>query len=173
MSPFLAPPPSINQPVVIYNDGGGLVDRYIAQAHQYNIEGRRVEIRGSCRSACLLALSVKNVCVGQAAQVKAHHAYEKSSGITRPDVTETMLVELPLNIRRRLDGKIQENYTAAATLEYSDLRKLNIPDCDKTTVATDTPKQKTIRNADTKIRLLNPLSGLVNILSGVKNMAGR
>ena len=93
MSPFLYPPPDIKQPVVIYNDGGGLVTKYFEQAYRYKMEGRRVEIRGSCRSACILALSVPNVCVSPAAEVKAHNAYEKYTGVRRPDVTEEMLAE--------------------------------------------------------------------------------
>ena len=100
MSPFLYPPPDIKQPVVIYNDGGGLVTKYFEQAYRYKMEGRRVEIRGSCRSACILALSVPNVCVSPAAEVKAHNAYEKYTGVRRPDVTEEMLAELPNNIRQ-------------------------------------------------------------------------
>lgn len=126
---FLYPPPDVRQPVVIYEDGGGLVDKYIAQAHQYALENRRVEIKGSCRSACTLALSVPSVCVAPGAVVKMHQAYEIYSGRERPDITNKMLNELPVNIRQRLEGHISRDYTAEATLTYDDLRHLGIPDC--------------------------------------------
>jgi hypothetical protein len=62
-------------PVAIIEDGGGYVTEYQRKAQQYTFEGRRVEIRGSCRSACVLALSVPDVCVAPGAVVRAHHAY--------------------------------------------------------------------------------------------------
>ena len=59
MGDFTAPPPN-NAPVAIYEDGGGLVKKYQEMAFQYKLEGRKVKILGSCRSACVLALSVPN-----------------------------------------------------------------------------------------------------------------
>lgn len=159
-SPFLYPPPDIKQPVVIREDGGGLVNKYIEQAHAYRFQGRRVEIRGSCRSACLLALSVPNVCVGQEAVVKAHHAYEADTGVSRPDITNKMLWELPENIRARLDGKISDTYTAQSILRYSDLRKLNIPDCDGDSQikASDNKKPRKIT-----YKIATPIDGLLGL----------
>ncbi len=164
MSPFLYPPPN-NAPVIIYEDGGGLVDKYIEQAHRYATEGRRVEIRGSCRSACILALSVPNVCVTNSAQVKAHHAYEKESGVVRTDITNTMLAELPRNIRERLSGKIQKNYTQEATLNYSELRELKIPDC---TSLKPTAKAQVPSSPNIKIKLVSPIEGILRIFAGEK-----
>lgn len=135
MSPFLYPPTDIRQPVVIYEDGGGLVDSYIEQAHRYRSENRQVEIRGSCRSACLMALSVPNVCVGPEGVVQAHHAFEQYSKRTRADITDRMLAELPAPIQNRLAGKIQVHYSKDATLTYSDLRQLGVPACSNKNVA--------------------------------------
>lgn len=130
-SPFLYPPPDIKQPVIIREDGGGEVRDYEWALYQYNQEQRRVEIRGSCRSACLMALGVKNVCVAPGAIVKAHHAYEKKSGIIREDVTNKMLSYLPSKIRNRLDGKIRVNYTPDSTLDYNQLVSLGVKSCEK------------------------------------------
>lgn len=161
MSQFLYTPPN-NAPVVIYADGGGLVNNYFDKAHQYTLEGRRVEIRGSCRSACLLALSVKNVCVGPGAVVKAHHAYEQTTGAVRSDYTDRMLSELPRAVKDRLAGKIQKNYNPAATLDYSELRALGIPACGKpSTVATDRPKEM-------KVKLMHPFGGVLKWLGWEK-----
>ena len=159
MSPFLYPPPD-NAPIVIYEDGGGLVDDYIRQAHIYSSEGRRIEIRGSCRSACLLALSVPGVCVTPSAQVKAHHAYEKYSGVVREDITNKMLAELPRNIRDRLEGRIQKTYNQGATLDYKELIDLNVADCkDKKQSAPVRPM---------KIKIANPLARIFQIFTGDK-----
>lgn len=162
MSPFLYPPPDVKQPVAIYNDGGGLVDAYIAQARKYRLEKRRVEIRGSCRSACIMALSVPTVCVAPGAVVKAHNAYEQSTGTIRPDVTDMMLSELPYRIRVRLDGKIKTFYSTEATLDYDDLRSLGINDCNSKTVKT-VAKDK---EEPLKIKIMNPFGGLFKFFSG-------
>jgi hypothetical protein len=139
MSPFLYPPPSIVQPVVIKEDGGGIVTDYIKAAYDYKTQNRRVEIRGSCRSACTLALSVPNVCVGPGAVVRWHHAYEPSSGVIRYDISEMMLERLPFRIRSRIQGHIQVNYNPDATLTYRQLVELGVKDCDDTQVATSKP----------------------------------
>jgi len=129
MGAFLNPPPP-PAIVIVEKDGGGLVADYEAAVSRYNAENRRVEIRGSCRSACSLALGVKNVCVGKGAVVKWHQAYEKYTGAPRPDITERMLGYLPWRVRNQVRGKIQERYSPGATLTQEQLIALGIPDCD-------------------------------------------
>lgn len=128
MTGFLDAPP-MPAPIVITEDKGGIVDQYSWAAARYKLQNRRVEIRGSCRSACLLALSVPKVCVTDRSVVKAHHAYEKATGVIRYDITKQMLDALPPRIRRALDGKIEKEYSAQATLGYAELRLLGVPDC--------------------------------------------
>lgn len=128
MQDFIHTPPG-NSPVAIYEDGGGLVELYQTKAIQYSMENRRVEIRGSCRSACILALSVPTVCATPGAVVKAHYAYEKDTKKVRLDVTNDMLNTLPRNISTVIEKNIQKNYTEGATLNYSELRELGVPAC--------------------------------------------
>lgn len=135
---FTTPPPNM-EPVAIYNDGGGLVEQYRLAAYQYRMEGRQVKILGSCRSACVLALSVPKVCVGPGAVVKAHHAYEKHTGVVRVDITESMMRELPEVISRKIQPHINRQYNDGATLTYRELLTLGIPDCGKVQYA-DRPK---------------------------------
>jgi hypothetical protein len=130
MSAFLSPPPDVKQPVVIVNDGGGLVDQYERAAWRYRLEKRRVEIRGSCRSACTLALSVPNVCVGKNAVVKWHHAYNVDTHEPRYVITRSMLAQLPLRVWYQIYDKITINYNPDATLGYSQLVALGVADCD-------------------------------------------
>jgi len=135
MGQFLYPPPDIRQPVVIVSDGGGLVDQYERAAWRYRLEKRRVEIRGSCRSACTLALSVPNVCVGKNAVVKWHHAYSVDDHTPRYDVTNAMLSQLPIRIQYQLRGKITVDYNPNAILNYHQLIALGIQDCDATSTS--------------------------------------
>ena len=138
MGDFLHPPPG-HAPVAIYEDGGGLVDQYRDAAWQYNMTGRQVKILGSCRSACILALSVKNVCVGPNAVVKAHMAYERDTHVLRHDITARMLDDLPAAISERLSGNITRSYNPKATLTYRELVSLGVRKCFSQVFAKDTP----------------------------------
>lgn len=121
--------PLTGAPVEIVEDGGGLVSEYQRKAQQYTFERRRVEIKGSCRSACVIALSVPDVCVWPGAVVKAHHAYEKYTGVVRGDVTKQLLEDLPPKVKYVLKENISTNYNAATTLTYDELRSYGIADC--------------------------------------------
>lgn len=129
MGDFIQPPPNM-QPVAIYEDGGGLVSKYQAMAQQYRLEGRKVKIMGSCRSACVLALSVPTTCVSPGAVVKAHYAYEQDTGIIRKDITTSMMNDLPEKIRNRLEPNLSKSYNYKTTLSYRDLVSLGVPSCD-------------------------------------------
>ena len=132
-------PPAGNAPVAIYEDGGGLVDQYQAAAWEYNLKNRQVKILGSCRSACIYALSVRNVCVGPNAVVKAHMAYERDTNIVRADITARMIESLPARIYERLNGNITRGYNPRATLTYRDLISLGVRKCYSQVYAKDTP----------------------------------
>lgn len=134
MGDFTAPPPN-TAPVAIYEDGGGLVKKYQAMALQYRMEGRKVKILGSCRSACVLALSVPDVCVGPNAVVKAHQAYEADTGVARPDVTAQMMDNLPYRVRLQLEPNVTREYNQKTILHYRDLVRLGIKPCDGYRVA--------------------------------------
>lgn len=162
MGAFLNPPPLIHQPVVITNDGGGLVTDYEKAVFQYKLEGRRVEIRGSCRSACTLALAVPKVCVGRGAIVKWHQAYEVKTHIPRYDVTRRMVADLPPRVKERVENNIQVNYNSSATLTYKQLVELGVKDCDSnSTVASDRPKE-------VKVKLMHPFGGVLKWLGWEK-----
>jgi len=156
MGDFVAPPPN-HEPVAIYEDGGGLVKKYEEMAYQYRLEGRQVKILGSCRSACVLALSVPKVCVGPNAVVKAHQAYEKDTGIVRPDITAIMMSNLPVQIRQRLEPNISKYYNAKTTLRYDDLVGLGVKPCDNSQVS----KYHTVKVKPVSHSLAaNPISSL-------------
>lgn len=60
------------QPLVIRSDRGGLIDDMMAQVAQLRDSQRRVEIRGTCLSACTLLLALDTVCVAPRARLGFH-----------------------------------------------------------------------------------------------------
>lgn len=129
MPAFLDTPPN-HDPVVITEDGGGLVQKYIDAALKYALEKREVQIAGSCRSACMMALAVKNVCVWPNAEVAVHYAYDKDTGRIRKDVTDLMTSALPNNIQAHLKGKIRVDFWSGATMTADELVTLGVRRCD-------------------------------------------
>jgi hypothetical protein len=121
--------PSSSGPVIITNDGGGVVTTYQDAVYRYNTQHRRVEIRGSCRSACTLALAVNNVCVASGALLKWHQAYNPATGAPVYSVTNDMMAMTPTKIRRVVEPNIGINYNPNATLNYQQLVALGVPDC--------------------------------------------
>ena len=134
MPAFLDVPPN-HAPVVITEDGGGLVQKYLDQAIRYAREKREVQIAGSCRSACVLALAIDNVCVWPSAEVKVHHAYEPDTMKIRYDVTKMMTDVLPKRIQDRLRGNIRIDYWEGATMTGDELVSLGVRRCDLTTAS--------------------------------------
>jgi hypothetical protein len=176
MGDFVAPPPNM-APVAIYSDGGGLVDVYREAAIRYRLEGRQVKILGSCRSACIMALSVPNVCVGPDAVVKAHHAYEPTTKVLRPDVTAQMMVDLPHSIRARVEPNITREYNSKTTLFYNDLLALGIPDCNsiksREPIRPAFHKVKTVRVVAQSRDQSHKISYATNPVASVFNAIGR
>ena len=161
MGDFLNVPPNM-EPVAIYEDGGGLVSKYEAMAQRYRLEGRRVKISGSCRSACVLALSVPTTCVMPRAVVKAHLAYEVDTGRVRQDITREMMWQLPDKIRARLEPNLTRGYNAKTTLNYYDLIGLGVPSClgDKSIVV-KSHRVKSV-NVVAQSQVTNPITQFFN-----------
>lgn len=123
-------PPGGAGPIVIRNDGGGFVNQYAAAVERIARSGRRVEVRGSCRSACTMVLEIPNVCIDRNAVFKWHQAYDKYTGVRDLATTAWMLARLPVRIQAKLQGVVTQRYTEKTTLYYDDMRQLGIPDCD-------------------------------------------
>lgn len=128
MGVVIHPPPE-PAAIVINLDTGGVVEEYFAAADAYKRSGRRIEVRGECRSACTIMLEVPTLCVSPGAVFRWHHAYNKETGMLHPEVTEQMLSRLPTRISQRLQGKISKHYTPKASLDYRELVSLGVPSC--------------------------------------------
>ena len=157
--PITLPPPP--PAIVIQNDGGGLVNSYVDKVERYSAEGREVRIMGSCRSACVLYLGAKNVCVGPNAEIKAHEAYEQSTGAPRPDVTLYMMNQLPVRVSARLWPYITKNYNSQATLNASQLVSLGVKRCSPQDTVTAQDRPIEIRPGD-------PITKALFYIFGVK-----
>lgn len=121
------PPPEI---VIINHDAGGVVRQYEDLVARYASEGRRIEIKGMCSSACTLALGVPGACVTKTGQAAWHHAYDPDTHEMLPQITKRMIQNLPTKLRAYLDGKIQRDYTPETILGYEQLVALGVKSCD-------------------------------------------
>ena len=59
-------------PIVIWNNKGGNVVKAMQYRDELARSGRRVEIRGYCRSACTIYITLPNACLGPDAFVGFH-----------------------------------------------------------------------------------------------------
>ena len=128
MFDFILPLDDI-KPIIILDDRGGRVSDYIKAAQTYTDQKREVRIIGLCWSACSLALSVPEVCVGPMATVMFHDAYDLKSGKPDPAATKELLSRLPEKIQKVVGGMVQKDFHAAATLDAKKLIDLGIKKC--------------------------------------------
>ena len=125
MFDFILPPDDV-KPIIILDDRGGRVSDYLKATQNYADQGREVRIIGFCWSACSLALSVPNVCVGPMATVMFHDAYDLKSGKTDPAATKELLNKMPEKIQKALGRMVQKEFQASATLDAVKLMALGI-----------------------------------------------
>lgn len=130
MFDFILPPDDV-KPIIILDDRGGRVSDYLKAAQNYTEKGREVRIIRLCWSACSLALSVPNVCVGPMATVMFHDVYDLKSGKRDPEATKKLLNRLPVKIQKAVAGTVQKEFHAAATLDAKNLMTLGIKKCTK------------------------------------------
>lgn len=77
-------------PVVILNNKGGNVMEAVKYRQQLAASGRRVEVRGYCRSACTIYITLPNACLGPRATVGFHAPRIPGTSIIPPLVDGIM-----------------------------------------------------------------------------------
>ena len=87
-------------PIVILNDRGGNVLQAISRRQQLQRSGRRVEVRGYCRSACTIYISLPNACLGRGATIGFHAPRLPNTTIIPPLVDEIVAPYYRNGIRR-------------------------------------------------------------------------
>lgn len=92
--PMLAAPPAQAQgrgaPIVIMNNKGGNVMEAVKYRQQLAASGRPVEVRGYCRSACTIYITLPNACLGPRATVGFHAPRIPGTSIIPPLVDGIM-----------------------------------------------------------------------------------
>ncbi|SIP95244.1 hypothetical protein SAMN05421641_10287 [Paracoccus thiocyanatus] len=78
------------KPIVILNNRGGNVIKAIRQRNKLAASGRPVEVRGYCRSACTIYITLPNACLGPGATVGFHAPRIPGTTIIPPIVDELM-----------------------------------------------------------------------------------
>ncbi|MDO5706574.1 MAG: hypothetical protein Q4G49_16110, partial [Paracoccus sp. (in: a-proteobacteria)] len=78
------------KPIVIRDDRGGNVLQAIQRRNQLAQSGRPVEIRGYCRSACTIYITLPNACLGPGARVGFHAPRIDGTAIIPPYVDQMM-----------------------------------------------------------------------------------
>lgn len=105
-------------------DVGGYVSDYRARTELYRSQNREVRLH-ECRSACTLALSLPNVCVYPASQLKFHQAYNAVTKETDHGVSDELWRAYPQAVRARL-GTLTRQYQV---IRGSELIALGVRDC--------------------------------------------
>lgn len=88
-APRPAPAPS-GAPIIITDDAGGNVMAMMNRRNQLGSSGRPVEIRGYCRSACTMLITLPNACLAADATVGFHAPRLPGTTIIPPLVDEIM-----------------------------------------------------------------------------------
>ncbi|MDQ7262555.1 hypothetical protein NM680_12190 [Paracoccus sp. PS-1] len=78
------------EPIVIMNNRGGNVVEAIRYRNRLAASGRPVEVRGYCRSACTIYITLPNACLGPNATVGFHAPRLPGTRIIPPIVDELM-----------------------------------------------------------------------------------
>ncbi|MDT1060267.1 hypothetical protein RM190_00270 [Paracoccus sp. CPCC 101403] len=78
------------KPIVILNDKGGNVVKTMNHREKLAASGRPVEIRGYCRSACTMYITMPNACLGPKATVGFHAPRIPGTKIIPPVVDQLM-----------------------------------------------------------------------------------
>lgn len=89
------------RPIDISNDSGGNVLETIQRRNHLQRSGRQVRIRGYCRSACTIYLSLPNACLDPKARVGFHAPRLPGTKIIPPMVGDIMGQFYRGEIRRR------------------------------------------------------------------------
>lgn len=80
----IAAPVAAQSALIVRSDLGGSVEDRLSLIADLRNEGRRVEIRGQCASACTMYLGLPNSCVSRASQLGFHGPQSQFYGISLP-----------------------------------------------------------------------------------------
>lgn len=91
-------------PIDIWNHSGGNVLQTVRQREELGRSGREVRIRGYCRSACTMLISLPNACLGPRARIGFHAPRLPGTTVIPPYVDQIMGQYYRGGIRERWFG---------------------------------------------------------------------
>lgn len=105
-------------PVVIKDDRGGNVLAMLARREELVASGRPVEVRGYCRSACTMLITMPNACLAPDARVGFHAPRLTGTTVIPPYVDQLIAATYRNGIRERWEtewrGKLTMSVISAA-----------------------------------------------------------
>lgn len=123
MSDYMNPPP-LPSVVIVQNDVGGEFYSYLLQTEKYRKTNQKIVLI-SCRSACTMALSLKNVCVYPHSVLAFHAAYYEDSKEIAKRETNYIFSMYPKKVQERLSS-LEKDFKK---LSGSELIKLGVKAC--------------------------------------------
>lgn len=81
---MIGAPVAAQSALIVNNDLGGSVQERLSVIAALRNQGRRVEIRGQCASACTMYLGLPNTCVSRASRLGFHGPQSQYYGISLP-----------------------------------------------------------------------------------------
>ncbi|AXC49755.1 hypothetical protein DRW48_08690 [Paracoccus suum] len=96
-------------PIVINNDRGGNVLAMLQRRAQLERSGRPVEIRGYCRSACTMLITMRNACLAPNATVGFHAPRIEGTNFIPPIVDQIMAATYRGGIKRKWDSEWRQS----------------------------------------------------------------
>ena len=97
--------------VLIANDRGGLIGRYVERYEQLRASGQTVIIDGLCASSCTIVLSAippERICVTPNANLAFHAAWDFGAdgrAVTNPGATRMLYSMYPSRVRLWIDNR--------------------------------------------------------------------
>jgi hypothetical protein len=120
--------------LVIKNDLGGPVAERVAQIERLRSAGARVEIRGTCTSACTMFLGLPNACVDPSARLGFHGPRTQFYGVPLPPKdferwSKVMASYYPPQIARWFLRKARYDIIGMITISGSEAIRLGARKC--------------------------------------------
>ena len=115
-------------------DPGGNVFAYQAKVWAADRAGRRIEIRGTCVSACTMFLGAKNVCVSKNAMLWFHAASDPDTKKISNLGNDVMRAYWPKPVQDYVErsGALRTvSFTRGRALSGVELQAMGLPDCGK------------------------------------------
>lgn len=129
-----AAPVCRGEPYRITRDKGGIVGQYLTAANELRDSGRKLEIRGSCASACLMYLAQVpkvRICVAPGAQLGFHQARDLYTGQVDQAFTAALVAQY---YSPELKSMWNDHYSATTALNT-----VNYPELTRYYATCDTP----------------------------------